>query len=132
MEHRHPPPFGGVELTLYSPSIVPDIDIAGAEKGFPAVDHRETFEVRLLPTCTSHLILCRSVYPYAPRLFRDDAILPYTFFFYRQLAHKNFLFKTVHGGEDWGPESIFQVGDTCIKFIQTGDLVYLGPLICAF
>lgn len=33
----------------------------------------------------------------------------------RQLAHKNFLFKTVHGGEDWGPESIFQVGDTCIE-----------------
>ena len=44
------------------------IDIAGAEAGFPAKTHKETFHI----------------------------------------AHKNFMFKTCHSGEDWGPESIFQ------------------------
>jgi adenosine deaminase len=43
-------------------------DLAGKEKGYPAVDHK---------------------YAYA-------------------LAHKNFLKKTVHAGEAFGPESIFQ------------------------
>ncbi|MGE5342856.1 MAG: adenosine deaminase family protein [Candidatus Omnitrophota bacterium] len=43
-------------------------DLAGKEKGFPAVDHKAAYA----------------------------------------LAHKNFLKKTVHAGEDYGPESIFQ------------------------
>ncbi len=43
-------------------------DLAGEEKGYPAEDHREAFE----------------------------------------LAHRNFLKKTVHAGEAYGPESIFQ------------------------
>lgn len=44
------------------------IDLAGQEKGYPAVDHREAFAY----------------------------------------AHKHFLKKTVHAGEAYGPESIFQ------------------------
>ena len=43
-------------------------DLAGAEKGFPAADHRKAY----------------------------------------QFAHENFLHKTVHAGEAYGPESIFQ------------------------
>jgi adenosine deaminase len=43
-------------------------DLAGMEKGYPAVDHKLAYS----------------------------------------LAHKNFLKKTVHAGEDYGPESIFQ------------------------
>ena len=43
-------------------------DLAGAEAGYPAVEHREAFDY----------------------------------------AHKNFLKKTVHAGEAYGPESIFQ------------------------
>jgi adenosine deaminase len=43
-------------------------DLAGKEKGYPAVDHKAAYE----------------------------------------LAHKNFLKKTVHAGEAFGPESIFQ------------------------
>jgi adenosine deaminase len=43
-------------------------DLAGKEKGYPAVDHKAAYE----------------------------------------LAHKNFLKKTVHAGESFGPESIFQ------------------------
>jgi adenosine deaminase len=43
-------------------------DLAGMEKGYPAVDHKDAY----------------------------------------QLAHKNFLKKTVHAGEAFGPESIFQ------------------------
>jgi adenosine deaminase len=43
-------------------------DLAGQEKGYPAVDHKLAYE----------------------------------------LAHKNFLKKTVHAGEAFGPESIFQ------------------------
>jgi len=43
-------------------------DLAGMEKGYPAVDHKPAYS----------------------------------------LAHKNFLKKTVHAGEDYGPESIFQ------------------------
>lgn len=48
------------------------LDLAGQEKGYPAADHKEAFEV----------------------------------------AHQAFLGKTVHAGEDYGPESIFQaIGD---------------------
>ncbi len=43
-------------------------DLAGREKGYPAVDHKPAYD----------------------------------------LAHKNFLKKTVHAGEAFGPESIFQ------------------------
>ncbi len=43
-------------------------DLAGQEKGYPAIDHLEAF----------------------------------------QFAHRNFLKKTVHAGEAYGPESIFQ------------------------
>ncbi|KAJ3283024.1 hypothetical protein HDU79_009461 [Rhizoclosmatium sp. JEL0117] len=49
------------------------LDIAGAEAGFPASDHKEAFE----------------------------------------LAHKKFFFKTVHAGEGYGPESIFQAITDC-------------------
>ena len=44
------------------------LDIAGAEHGFPAEEHKEAYS----------------------------------------LAHKNFMNKTVHAGEGYGPESIFQ------------------------
>lgn len=43
-------------------------DLAGMEKGYPAEDHKDAYE----------------------------------------LAHRNFLMKTVHAGEAFGPESIFQ------------------------
>jgi len=43
-------------------------DLAGQEDGYPAVDHKEAY----------------------------------------QIAHRNFLMKTVHAGEAYGPESIFQ------------------------
>ncbi|KAJ3112799.1 hypothetical protein HK100_002212 [Physocladia obscura] len=49
------------------------VDIAGAESGFPAEDHKEAFS----------------------------------------LAHKKFFFKTVHAGEGYGPESIFQAITDC-------------------
>lgn len=48
-------------------------DLAGAEAGNPAVDHREAF----------------------------------------MFAHRNFLQKTVHAGEAYGPESIFQALTDC-------------------
>lgn len=48
-------------------------DLAGAEKGYPAEDHRAAYE----------------------------------------LAHKNFLKKTVHAGEAYGPPSIFQAITDC-------------------
>ncbi|MEW6743249.1 MAG: adenosine deaminase family protein [Planctomycetota bacterium] len=48
-------------------------DLAGREKGYPAADHWEAF----------------------------------------QLAHESFLGKTVHAGEDYGPESIFQAITEC-------------------
>jgi adenosine deaminase len=52
--------------------LVVGIDLAGQEKGYPAEDHREAYQV----------------------------------------AHQAFLGKTVHAGEDYGPESIFQaIGD---------------------
>jgi adenosine deaminase len=52
--------------------MVVGIDLAGQEKGYPAEDHREAY----------------------------------------QIAHEAFLGKTVHAGEDYGPESIFQaIGD---------------------
>ncbi len=43
-------------------------DLAGREDGYPAVDHKEAY----------------------------------------QIAHRNFMMKTVHAGEAYGPESIFQ------------------------
>ncbi len=49
------------------------VDLAGAEKGYPAEDHRQAYE----------------------------------------LAHKNFLKKTVHAGEAYGPTSIFQAITDC-------------------
>jgi adenosine deaminase len=48
--------------------LVVGVDLAGQEKGYPAEDHREAYQV----------------------------------------AHEAFLGKTVHAGEDYGPESIFQ------------------------
>ena len=48
-------------------------DLAGAEAGYPAVDHHESFH----------------------------------------MAHSNFLKKTVHAGEAYGPESIFQAITQC-------------------
>jgi hypothetical protein len=48
-------------------------DLAGQERGFPAKDHAEAY----------------------------------------QLAHDHFLGKTVHAGEDYGPESIFQAITDC-------------------
>jgi adenosine deaminase len=52
--------------------LVVGLDLAGQEKGYPAEDHREAYQV----------------------------------------AHEAFLGKTVHAGEDYGPESIFQaIGD---------------------
>jgi len=48
--------------------LVVGIDLAGQEKGYPAEDHRQAYQV----------------------------------------AHGAFLGKTVHAGEDYGPESIFQ------------------------
>ncbi|PCJ54853.1 MAG: adenosine deaminase [Planctomycetota bacterium] len=49
------------------------VDLAGAERGFPAKDHQAAY----------------------------------------QLAHDAFLGKTVHAGEDYGPESIFQAITDC-------------------
>lgn len=52
--------------------LVVGIDLAGQEQGYPADDHRRSY----------------------------------------QIAHEAFLGKTVHAGEDYGPESIFQaIGD---------------------
>jgi adenosine deaminase len=48
--------------------LVVGVDLAGKEKGYPAEDHRQAYQV----------------------------------------AHAAFLGKTVHAGEDYGPESIFQ------------------------
>ncbi|MEO0478744.1 MAG: adenosine deaminase family protein [Planctomycetota bacterium] len=48
-------------------------DLAGQERGFPAADHAEAY----------------------------------------QLVHEHFLGKTVHAGEDYGPESIFQAITVC-------------------
>ncbi len=48
-------------------------DLAGAENGYPADDHKEAYNI----------------------------------------AHKNFLQKTVHAGEAYGPESIFQAITDC-------------------
>jgi len=48
--------------------LVVGVDLAGREKGYPADDHRQAYQV----------------------------------------AHEAFLGKTVHAGEDYGPESIFQ------------------------
>ena len=78
--HKHEPEarlFGLASMSLITAATVArrerdvpvvGIDIAGAEEGYPARQHREAFD---------H-------------------------------AHKNFLCKTVHAGEAYGPESIFQ------------------------
>jgi adenosine deaminase len=78
--HRYSPPkeiyrLASLELARamvdlrdrYSVPVV-GFDLAGDEKGYPAIDHRDAFD----------------------------------------FAHKNFLKKTVHAGESYGPESIFQ------------------------
>jgi adenosine deaminase len=59
-------------------------DLAGAEAGYPAVDHSQAYA----------------------------------------LAHKNFLKKTVHAGEAYGPESIFQA-ITDLHADRLGHAVYL-------
>jgi adenosine deaminase len=59
-------------------------DLAGAEAGYPAVDHAQAYA----------------------------------------LAHKNFLKKTVHAGEAYGPESIFQA-ITDLHADRLGHAVYL-------
>ncbi len=83
--HAHTDPrkvFGLASLELVRASVyardefgvpVVGFDLAGAENGFPAVDHKEAYH----------------------------------------LAHKNFLQKTVHAGEAYGPESIFQAITDC-------------------
>ena len=62
------------------------LDIAGAEDGFPAEEHKEAY----------------------------------------QLAHKHFMSKTVHAGESYGPESIFQAitGHFSCVYVRTS----VGPL----
>ncbi|KAJ3192885.1 hypothetical protein HDU82_003015, partial [Entophlyctis luteolus] len=60
-----------VRMTTGIPIVA--IDIAGAEYGYPAEDHKEAFS----------------------------------------FAHKRFFFKTVHAGEGYGPESIFQAITDC-------------------
>jgi adenosine deaminase len=63
---------GAARLRREEGLLVVGIDLAGQEKGYPAEDHREAYQV----------------------------------------AHEAFLGKTVHAGEDYGPESIFQaIGD---------------------
>ena len=78
--HRFSPPkkvfaLASIELARAAVRIrnehgipITGFDLAGAESGYPADDHREAY----------------------------------------QHAHKNFLMKTVHAGEAYGPESIFQ------------------------
>lgn len=62
-----------VELAHHDGYPVVGFDLAGAEKGFPAGDHKAAF----------------------------------------QHAHSNFIRKTVHAGEAYGPESIFQAITDC-------------------
>lgn len=62
-----------VHIRNNSSAQVVAFDIAGAEYGFPAENHRESY----------------------------------------QYVHKNFLMKTVHAGEAYGPESIFQAITKC-------------------
>ena len=66
------------------------IDIAGAESGYPASDHREAFD----------------------------------------LAHSSFLYKTVHAGEAYGPESIFSaITDLHAERIGHGCNIFRWDLI---
>lgn len=68
------------------------LDIAGAESGYPASDHREAFD----------------------------------------LAHQSFLHKTVHAGEAYGPESIFEaVTDLHAERIGHGSNLFKWELIGA-
>jgi adenosine deaminase len=68
------------------------IDIAGAESGYPASDHREAFD----------------------------------------LAHSSFLYKTVHAGEAYGPESIFSaITDLHAERIGHGCNIFRWDLIGA-
>ena len=69
-------------MTLNLPIV--GFDLAGAEAGFPAVDHAQAYA----------------------------------------LAHKHFLKKTVHAGEAYGPESIFQA-ITDLHADRIGHAVYL-------
>jgi adenosine deaminase len=62
-----------VDLAYHQGLPVVGFDLAGAEKGFPAGDHKEAF----------------------------------------QYAHSHFIRKTVHAGEAYGPESIFQAITEC-------------------
>lgn len=62
-----------VDLAHHDGFPVVGFDLAGAEKGFPAGDHKAAF----------------------------------------QHAHSNFIRKTVHAGEAYGPESIFQAITDC-------------------
>lgn len=65
-------------------------DLAGAEKGYPAEDHKRAFD----------------------------------------LAHKHFLKKTVHAGEAFGPESIFQAITDChADRIGHGTHIFDAPLV---
>ncbi len=66
------------------------IDIAGAESGYPASDHRDAFD----------------------------------------LAHSSFLYKTVHAGEAYGPESIFSaITDLHAERIGHGCNIFRWDLI---
>jgi adenosine deaminase len=62
-----------VQLAHHDGYPVVGFDLAGAEKGFPAGDHKEAF----------------------------------------QYAHSHFIRKTIHAGEAYGPESIFQAITDC-------------------
>lgn len=65
-------------------------DLAGDEKGYPAIDHREAYA----------------------------------------FAHKNFLKKTVHAGEAFGPESIFQaITDLYAERIGHGYTLFRPDLV---
>ena len=82
-----------VSSTLYDDDFtlpIVAIDIAGAESGYPASDHREAFD----------------------------------------LAHSSFLYKTVHAGEAYGPESIFSaVTDLHAERIGHGSNIFRWDLI---
>ncbi len=64
---------GAVDMAHHKGLPVVGFDLAGAERGFPAADHKEAF----------------------------------------QLAHSHFIRKTVHAGEAYGPESIFDAITAC-------------------
>lgn len=75
--------------------LIAGFDLAGAEKGYPAEDHKRAYD----------------------------------------LAHKNFLKKTVHAGEAYGPASIFQAITDChadrighgTNLFDESELTHLNP-----